>query len=357
MTNTSGILNDGPSGDRIVVAIIGVIGIVLNTVTLIVMLKNFTRIFSNAEACFVSNLCAADLCTNTTALFWAIFPQSQYPFGLVVTLYCILWATVSASFLTLSCMAFERLLVVVNPIKTQRMLKKPFAYVCCAVVWLISIVSGSMVAVDTLIAPAAMVIMFELSLVATIGCYLRIYFTVKKLKREGLRTAARYSAKNAKLKIEVEENEPALHHRVAVRQESRITNLVFVLILILAVTVLPYMVLLQVVIAHMLSCPECERSSAMRTALNVLFPIEMLNFIINPAVYAWRLPKFRQASKRALNQFICFEKLRANTDAVAGGNYSYSSSSDSLAQGPATIFTGQDTSGQVLNNNRHSRSF
>ncbi len=354
MKNISDVLDDEPAADRIAVGIIGVFGIILNTVTLIVILNNFTRIFSKAEACFVTNLCVADLGMSLGGLLWAIFPVTYYPKPLVLTLHCFQWVTVSASFLTLTCMAVERLFVVVRPTKAQRMLKRPFACVCCAVVWGISVVTGSMIAVHPAIAQCAMVVMFEVSLITTIGCYIRIYITVNKLTHEGFRAAARYNKKNANLRIEIEENEPALDHRVAVRQESRITNLVFVLIVVLAVTVLPYMVLLQVVLAHTLSCPECGWSPSMVLALEILFPIEMLNFVLNPVVYAWRLPKFRQASKRTFNKLICCKKWKKNSEAVARVDHSCSSSSDSVPRSPATIFTGGNTLTEAFNNNKHS---
>ncbi|XP_028409826.1 adenosine receptor A1-like [Dendronephthya gigantea] len=354
MTNSSDVLDHESSADRIVVGLLCVIGIFLNTATLIVMVKNFTRIFGRAESCFVTNLCVADLATCVSGLLWTIFPISKYPSSLVIVLHCLQWATVSASFLTLSCMAIERLLVVVNPIKARRMLKRPFVSVCCAVVWVISIVPASMIAVNAQIAQCIMVVMFESCLIITIGCYIRVYFIVKKLNREGFHTTARYNVKDSKLKVE--ESEPALHHRVAVRQESRITNLVFLLVVILAVTVLPYMVLLQVVIAHSLSChlSKCPWSSSMEIALDILFPIEMLNFVINPVIYAWRLAKFRQASKRSFKQFICCKKLSVDSDGMRRDDCSYSNSSDSMANSPATIFTGGNPRSEMLNNNRHS---
>ena len=353
MVNSSDIQDQSPTAGRIAVGVIGTVGMVLNAATLAVLLTNFTRIFSKVEACLVTNLCVADLATNISALLWGLYPIVSSARDVTVGLHCAQWATVAASFLTLSCMAVERLVVVVNPIKARRMLTRSFALVCCAVIWVISIVTGSMLAVDPPIAQCTMIVMFEISLIATIGCYARIYFTVNKLNGDGFRAAARYNTKNADLKLEVEENEPALHHRVAIRQESRITNLVFLLIIILTITVLPYMVLIHVVITHRLSCPNCEWTPAMITALDVLFPVEMLNFVLNPLVYAWRLPKFRQASKRTVNLIICGKKWKANSKAIARGDRSYSSSSDSLANSPATIFTGGNTEGDALNNNRH----
>lgn len=351
MTNSTDVLDNESSADRIVVGFLCVIGVFLNTATLLVMVKNFTRIFSQAESCFVTNLCAADLATCVGGLFWAIFPISKYPSSLVIILHCAQWVTVSASFLTLSCMAIERLSVVVNPIKAQRMLKTPFVSVCCAVVWVVSIVAGSMIAVNALIAQCIMTVMFESCMIITIGCYIRLHCIVKKLNRDGFHTTARYNVKDSKLKVE--ENEPALHHRVAVRQESRITNLVFLLIIILAVTVLPYMLLLQVVIAHSLSCSKCPWSSSMEIALDILFPIEVLNFVINPAVYAWRLPKFRQASKRTFRRFICCKKLSVDSDGMRREDCSYSNSSESMANSPVTIFTGGNPI-ELINNNTHS---
>lgn len=235
------------------------------------------------------------------------------------------------------------------------MLKRRFACVCCALVWLISIVCGSMLVVNLLVAQCAMVVMFEISLIATIGSYIRIYFTVRKLNQDGFHTAAHYNTNDAKLKIEVQENEPALHHRVCVRQESRVTNLVFLLLVVLFVTVLPYMGLLQVAVVDILDCPTCKRSPRMLIALDVLYPIEMLNFLINPVIYAWRLPKFRQVSKRTFSKFICCMKWKANSQTtVARRDASCSGSSESIPHSPATIFTGgNNTESAALNNNTH----
>ena len=333
MANKTDILDYEITGDRIAVSIIGIIGIFLNTATFIVMLDNFTKIFSKMEACFMANLCVADLGTNINAFLWAVFPFSHYPQAFILTLHCLMWTTISASFLTLLFLAVERLLLVVKPIKVRNMqLNRSFACACCAVIWLISIVAGSMITVDAMIVQCAIVVIFEISLIATIGCYVYIYFTVTKLN---FRRTARNSTKNMNFKLEGEENEPALQHRVAVRQEARLTKLVFVLILILTITVLPYMLLLQVTLARSVSCPSCEWPPSMILALDVLFPIEMLNFVINPAVYAWRLPKFRQASKRTFNRVICCKKWKSNAEAVAR--------TPKTSETPESIFTGRNT--------------
>ena len=333
MTNKTDILDYEITGDRIAVSIIGIIGIFLNTATFIVMLDNFTKIFSKMEACFMANLCVADLGTNINAFLWAVFPFSHYPQAFILTLHCLMWTTISASFLTLLFLAVERLLLVVKPIKVRNMqLNRSFACACCAVIWLISIVAGSMITVDAMIVQCAIVVIFEISLIATIGCYVYIYFTVTKLN---FRRTARNSTKNMNFKLEGEENEPALQHRVAVRQEARLTKLVFVLILILIITVLPYMLLLQVTLARSVSCPSCEWPPSMILALDVLFPIEMLNFVINPAVYAWRLPKFRQASKRTFSRVICCKKWKSNAEAVAR--------TPKTSETPESIFTGRNT--------------
>ena len=340
MTNKTDESDYEMTGDRIAVSIIGIIGIFLNAATFMVMLDNFTKIFSKMEACFVTNLCLADLGTNINALLWAIFPASRHPHELILTLYCLMWATVSASFLTLLVMAVERLFLVIKPIKARNMQltsKRSFACTCCVVVWFISIVAGSMIALNVRKTQCAMVVIFEISLIAIIGCYVCINFNVTKLNRRNrFRTAAHYSTENMNLKLKEEENKPALHHRVAVSHEARITNLVFVLILILTITVLPYMLLLQIAVALNVNCPSCEWPPSMILALDVLFPIEMLNFVINPAVYAWRLPKFRQASKKTFSRVICCKKWKSNTEAVARAPEAPGGSLDSSVHNPVT---------------------
>lgn len=347
---------DVAPAESIALAVICIIGFLLNSTALFVMLTNFTKIFSNAEACFIANLAFADLLTSLGGFIWGIAPVVVYSRPVLKAFFCINWTTVAASFLTLFCMSSERLFVVLNPPRAHRVFNKRFAYACCALVWFISILAGCMIIVNQAVALCVMTIMFEVSLLATLACYLGIYLKVKKLGRDSHRRAARYTAKTAKLNIEVEENEPALHHRVTVRQESRVTNLVFVLVVVLIITVLPYMILLQVNIAYLLSCPKCSIVSTLTDIQNYMLPLEMLNFVLNPIVYTWRLPKFRQALKKTFRRLVCCKTLRrkANLDAHVHGDLSYSSDSDSLANGPATIFTGRDTAGAPLNNNTHT---
>lgn len=352
MNNTTR-FDGGPDGEHIVLLIISFFGVLFNASTIIIMLTNFTRIFGNFEACFVTNLALADLLTSLSTILWALHPVIRYSNAAGYAILSIVWMSVSASFLTLLCMSFERFVVVSCPLKAQRYFKKPNGFMCCGVVWFVSILSGSMITVNQAGTQFYMTILFELCLTASIGFYAAIYRMMKKLQRDSYRTAARYTANNTRLNLEVEGNEFALHHRVIVRQESRVTNMVLVLVIILTLTVLPHMIVLQINLVYDLFCSNCRGHAKFYHALSYSFPLEMVNFVLNPVVYAWWLPKFRQASKKTFRRLLCCKSRRHNANMEAQEDYSYSSDSDSLGDGPATIFTGQSTAGTPLNNNSH----
>ena len=356
MNNTT----QSPDAARIVVIFVGALGVIFNSATLLVLVTNFTKIFSNVEAILVTNLAVADLLTSFAAMLWGCWPFMDLPrTAAAKALLCAIWMSIASSFLTLSCMAFERLLVVSYPLKAKRIFTKTKTYACCALVWFVSVLTGSMITVNQYIVFFVMTILFELSLAATFVCYVIIYRTVKKLREGSHRRAARYTANNANLSLEVEENESVLHRRVSVRQESRLTNMIFMLVVVLSLTVFPYMVFLQINVIYGLFCPQCAGRAGMLQVMHKVFPLELLNFVVNPLVYTWWLPKFRQVAKKIFRRFFCRSSCKpcrkAKGRAHSAADYSCSSDIDSLDKSPATIFTGHDTGVTApLNNNRHA---
>ena len=335
--------NDWPSEDRIVVAIISLLGTFSNSVTLFVLINQFTEVFNRVEACLIANLCVADLLTNISSFVWVFLTFPKHPENLLIAVNCIIWGTVSVSFLTLSLMAFERYLVVVHPAKAQKMLSKQGARASCVIVWLISALCSSMKLVDNFIAQFVMVVMFELSLLLTFTCYARIYIAVRKIMiSDQFHTATHYTSGNAQVNMERRQDTAMKLLKVNVQHEARVTRVIFTLIVILVLTVLPYMLLMQITLARELICTPCGLTKAAKKAIKTLFPIEMLNFALNPFIYAWQLPKFRQMCMKTFSRLLScgniFKSTPAEVTTIEG--VSHSSSFEGLTQTSPIIYTG-----------------
>ena len=94
-------------------------------------------------------------------------------------------------------------------------------------------------------------------------------------------------------------------------QQDKLTAVVLLLVGILALTVLPYLLASQILIGYSIFC-NCPPPEALLQFTHYYFPIELLNFAVNPLVYAWRLPQYRRSLR-----YLC-SKYQPNTEASQG---------------------------------------
>ena len=90
------------------------------------------------------------------------------------------------------------------------------------------------------------------------------------------------------------------------QREFRLTYVVVLLTVVEMITVLPYMIGVQIYISYKLSPLDPDKSN-IRSFVLYYLPFELSNFALNPIVYAWRLPKYRQA---LLHTFKCSYQAR-----------------------------------------------
>ncbi|XP_046858201.1 muscarinic acetylcholine receptor M1-like [Xenia sp. Carnegie-2017] len=77
-------------------------------------------------------------------------------------------------------------------------------------------------------------------------------------------------------------------------QQDKLTNVVLLLVGILVFTVLPYLVATLVYITYT-TFMKRDVPEGLLKFINNFFPIELLNFALNPLVYAWRLRQYRKS--------------------------------------------------------------
>ena len=94
-------------------------------------------------------------------------------------------------------------------------------------------------------------------------------------------------------------------------QQDKLTAVVLLLVGILALTVLPYLLASQIYIGYSIFC-KCLPPEALMKFMYYYFPIELLNFAVNPLVYAWRLPQYRRSLR-----YLC-SSYQSNAEASQG---------------------------------------
>jgi hypothetical protein len=99
-------------------------------------------------------------------------------------------------------------------------------------------------------------------------------------------------------------NQSIKRKRITLTENKRLTKTFLVITIILMITVLP-MIFLTSIIA--LCSTECGTMAI--KAYSLLEPVLLINFNVNPLVYAFRLPTYRQA-------FLTVFRCRKNANAV-----------------------------------------
>ena len=287
-TETAPATNPFALPSEISIMIIGIFGVITNGTLLIVMILDPLKCFRRPSMYFVLSLAISDLFTSITSCLFAVqnHVTSEF-FSKVLT--SVIWASVVNSFVTILSMAIERFIVVRYPIKAKSIITTRRILIAITVTWVISLVSGAGVSFpppyNEYVQFGCLLECFVIILVM-FGIYLRILVLLKKsskIFRAGHFTRHRHR------------NSEQGKRRNDVAYQRSLNMVVFYLALVLIITVLPHLILGQIYLGYKFFYPTHSRPESLLNAPYISFPIELLNFVLNPVIYAYRLPQFRAA--------------------------------------------------------------
>ena len=92
-------------------------------------------------------------------------------------------------------------------------------------------------------------------------------------------------------------------------RNMNVTKVVLILIVVVVVTLLPYMLALQMYyLLYLKLLPSFgeKNDQIIDDFIDYYYPIELMNFVVNPIIYAYRLQRYRKAFFRAFS-FLPFE--------------------------------------------------
>ena len=293
---TSGTLNDtfpGIVGTNItsydiLTTVIGILAVVSNVLLLIAMVRYRSTILTSKGAYLIANLAIADLLTGLNSSLWGLQYAFQLPQALTKAIFSILWTTVQTSFLTiLVIMSLERYMAIVFPFKAQVWLSKTRTLKCCVAMWLISGMCGACMELSGEIVQFCFMVVFEITILVTTLLYYKIFMKLRQ-RRAFLASMQPIGARGRRSNVDLQ------------RREYKLTTVVVSLLVILIIRVLPYMVAGQIALVRYMFT-VANHDTELGLFLCYYLPVELMNFVLNPIVYVWRLPNYRLALLRTLH--------------------------------------------------------
>ena len=284
---------------QIAILVIAFLGVIANGVLLVVLLWDPLKCFRRPSIYFVISLAFSDFFTGITSCLFAVQRYVTSKF-FVLILQSAIFSSIENSFITILLMSIERLIVILYPMKVKSIITSRRIFMSIGVTWLVSILLGAATSFPTVEIFNDYVkfgILLECFLIVLImlGIYSRMIFLLKNSSKVFRGNGFfRHSTREAESRRSVEK-----YHR-------NLNTVVFYLALVLIITVLPHLTLGLVYLGYKFFHPDHPLPLSLQYAPHVTFPIELLNFVLNSVIYAYRLPQFRASL------FYCCKKNSGN---------------------------------------------
>jgi hypothetical protein len=194
-------------------------------------------------------------------------------------IFCLVWFGYSAAFLTIALLSLERYIVIRYIWSADAIVTKRRSASAVVIIWLVSGISFIQLDHKKLSMHMFMLSsVFEICILVVITFYVKLWAI---RRRHALQ-----------------------HHIALIKQENKLTKVVFALIVILVLTTLPLVFLYQLLHGLLLFCGRDCIDEVIRYIPAYLTPVFAVNFALNPAIYGWRLPKYRRSFSALWTIFI-----------------------------------------------------
>ena len=273
--------------------VIGIIGVITNGILLTVLLLDPLKCFRRPSMYFVISLAFSDFLTCIVSCAFPFRMKVPSEYFTLISISAI-WASVENSFLTILLMAIERLIVIRVPMKAKSIITRRRTWIAIAITWLISLLLGAGVSIPPPYGDYVMFcVLIELFVIILVMLIIYVIMLILIKKSSNIfrgKQFTRHSSSGSEKKPK------------EAKQEHNLTMVVFYLALVLVVTVLPHLIIGQIFVGNKLFNPGQKQTKALSYAPYISFPVELLNFVLNSVIYAYRLPQFRDSLRYYLKK-------------------------------------------------------
>lgn len=275
-----------------------------NTALLLTIFRDSRRLLQTPPSLLIANLCVSDLVVGLIAGDLVAvkdvyrFQHLPVPNKLDPIIRLVLGLSLFVSSGTIIALSCDRYVAVMHPFKYKSTITRKRVKICIALIWAVAFTLCFLPL--TSIPEVIFKIVYahthaSLPAILLTIMYFKVFRALGERRRE-LRAAGITSTTRSK--------------KVLDRERNMVVTILIILALFY-VTVLPEFVAL-----HLLHfCEPCEQSSTFRKLEIVFSRFLFLNSAVNPFVYAWRVPKYRQAFTACFNnlRFRCCKSLPTRT--------------------------------------------
>ena len=275
---------------NIIIVSIGILGTFNNGILLLIFIINPLKTFKSTSTYFMKSLTVADFVTSLMTIIWGFHTPSG---NFLRAYYFIFWMSIQISFYLIFLMSIERYIAVHYPLKKLVIVTRERTISCIVIVCLLSgILAGlSEFKVIRHYLRFSLFSLFDVIVISVAIVYIKIVVSLKKITNEARKSIRANSSRRLRLE--------------KIREDRQLLIVVLVMVSILAITVLPYTIASQVMLVDILFYKNYPRDKKILiTFLMYYFPVEIVNFVVNPIIYAIRLPNYR----KSLTALLCFYK-------------------------------------------------
>ena len=215
--------------------------------------------------------------------------------------------------MSLMFLSVERIIAFREPFASRSIVTVKRTIIAIVLIWIFSMSCGTLVYFKQVETQFAMTLVFEVCVVIFLVSQAYIIMKMQKRKRKNLFCDHDVSIVTRK------------HMEKQQNYNQNVTKAVSILIIVVVVTLLPYMVALQIYFLSELHFrppldPKTQRF--LTEFIYYFYPIELINFIVNPIIYAYRLKRYRNAFLNAFSFLNCgpFVKKRTRSWSEISGN-------------------------------------
>lgn len=320
-SGTDDMENSGRSKTALLIGIanllVGIIAVVGNFLLCVTIYKDPYRRLRNTASYLVVNLAVADLLTGLiTEPLYAAFEISNFMGTELRILYVVgettAYVFVNASILSILSLALDRFIAVKYPLSHGQKMDRHRIVTIIVLLWTYSLLFSMlrfMGVTQDIFYWLDLHINYTLFGGILIGLYVSIYCTIKYQLAQSLRTQGYNS----------ETRRQPVHNEIEAKMkaERKMTKTVFLLVLAAIICMLPLYIMLHVE----LLCESCMEKPAIKTISKLSEPILFLNSGLNPFLYAWTIPKYRQALQKTLRTWCLCPRKRNNHRKTTSGPF------------------------------------
>ena len=266
------------------------LGIISNSLLLFLTYSNPLNNLRKSSWITITNLAVADLLTSILSIFFchpvyelALLPERDIQHACTEVLLHIGYAS---SFFLLMLFAIERYIAIKHPFESGNILTRKRIFLACLLCWAAAIGCALPIILRSQEFIIALYGILEFS------ALVMILFQVLIIK--GIKEASRHLEDGSTRKAHM----------------KNVSTTIVILILVLMVTTFPYFIAKQVEFLYR-DYPNLFTGKVARLFPYYYFPIACLNFIVNPFIYALRLPDYRNALRELLNRKLLKRERRA----------------------------------------------